>query len=64
VGVRCSRGAGFAGPAPAHQREDSGPAVQSSDHLPQREAVATVAGVAAATAINAEDLNQILGDLH
>jgi hypothetical protein len=51
-------------PTPAHQREDSGPAVQSSDHLPQRGAVATVAGIAAATAINADDVNQILGDLH
>jgi hypothetical protein len=40
------------------------PAVQSSGDLPQREAVAIVVGVATATAINADDVNQILGDLH
>ena len=39
------------------------PAVQSPGHLPQREAVTIVADVATGTAINADDVNQVLGDL-
>jgi hypothetical protein len=40
------------------------PAVQSSGRVPQREAVAIVAGAATGTAVNAGDVNQIPGDLH
>lgn len=63
MGVRCSRGVAL-----ARRRLISAkvldPAVLSSGHVPQREAVAIVAGVATAAAVNADDVNQIPGDLH